>query len=54
LPPLGGAWFYNRFERFTNNPPALPEVTEFWVTKGGEKIQIVLQKACTNDQMIIR
>ena len=27
-PPLGGAWFYNRFERFTNNPPALPEVTE--------------------------
>jgi hypothetical protein len=28
LAPLGGAWFYNRFERFTDNPPALPEVTE--------------------------
>jgi hypothetical protein len=28
-PPLGGSWFYYRFERFTINPPALPEVTEF-------------------------
>jgi putative transposase len=27
-PPLGGSWFYYRFERFTINPPALPEVTE--------------------------
>jgi PAS domain S-box-containing protein len=27
LPPLGGKWCYNRFERFTINP-ALPEVTE--------------------------
>jgi hypothetical protein len=24
---LCGAWSYNRFERFTNNPTALPEVT---------------------------
>ena len=26
-PPIGGAWFYNRFERFTNNPQAFPEIT---------------------------
>jgi HSP20 family molecular chaperone IbpA len=41
LPPLGGAWFYNRFERFTNNPPALPEVTEYpntWNWKSDKEI----------------